>query len=245
MSSSPLASIIIPTLNNAHTIKSTIQSVIDQSYKNIEIIIIDGGSDDGTSDIINDFLLNGHTDKVQIKLWINEKDEGIYDAMNKGIDHSNGEWLLFLGGDDRLYNGNILKEVFSNDISGYHLVYGNVEYDNNRNHKASFGRMLFLKNTIHQQGAFFNKKCFDDFRFNTNYKILSDYELNLLLYKKQLPVKKVNCIISKCGSKGISKKVSLALYREELKIKSSIFKWYAMPVLFVWVWLKYIIKRFL
>jgi len=243
MSSSPLASIIIPTLNNAHTIKSTIQSVIDQSYKNIEIIIIDGGSDDGTIDIINEFLSNGQADKAQIKLWGNEKDEGIYDAMNKGIDQSNGEWLLFLGGDDRLYNGNILKEVFSNDVSGYYLVYGNIEYDNNRKHKASFGRMLFLKNTIHQQGAFFNKKCFDDFRFNTNYKILSDYELNLLLYKKQLPVKKVNCVISKCGSKGISKNVSTALYREELKIKSSIFKWYAMPVLFVWVGLKYIVKK--
>ena len=163
--------------------------------------------------------------------------------MNKGINQSNGKWLLFLGGDDRLYDDNILKEIFSNDISDYHLVYGDVEYDNNKNHKASFGRLLFLKNTIHQQGAFFNKKCFDDFKFNTNYKILADYELNLLLYKKQLPVKKVNCVISKCGSNGISKKVSLALYREELNIKSSIFKWYAMPVLFVWVGLKYLIKK--
>jgi len=244
MSSSPLVSIIIPTLNNVHTIINTIQSIVDQSYKNIELIIIDGGSDDGTIEIINEFLLKLPTDEVQTSLLINEKDEGIYDAMNKGIDQSNGEWLLFLGGDDRLYNNDTLKEVFSDDLYGYRLVYGNVEYDNNRDHKASFDSMLFLKNTIHQQGAFFNIKCFDDFRFNTKYKILSDYELNLLLYKKRIPVKKVNYVISKCGSKGISKNVSIALYQEELKIKSSIFKWYAMPVLFVWVWFKYIIKRF-
>lgn len=236
MPSSPLISIIIPTLNNAHTIKSTIQSVIEQSYKNIEIIIIDGGSDDGTTDIIKEY-------QATIKFLSSEKDKGIYDAMNKGINQSNGEWLLFLGGDDRLYDDTIFKEIFSNDISDYHLVYGDVEYDNNRNHKASFGSLLFLKNTIHQQGAFFNKKCFDNFKFNTNYKILADYELNLLLYKKQLPVKKINCVISKCGSKGISKNVTLALYREELKIKNSIFKWYAMPVLFVWVGLKYLIKK--
>ena len=165
--------------------------------------------------------------------------------MNKGIDQSNGEWLLFLGGDDRLYDDNILSNVFSNDLSGNHLVYGNVVYDNNMLHKASFDKMLFLKNTIHQQGAFFNKKCFDDFRFNTNYKILADYELNLLLYKKRTPVKKVDYVISKCGSNGVSKNVSIALYREELNIKKSIFKWYAMPVLFVWVGLKYGIKKLL
>ena len=245
MASSPLISLIIPTLNNAPTIKSTIQSLIEQSYKNIEIIIIDGRSDDGTIDIINNFLPNGQPDKTQIKICLNEKDGGIYDAMNKGIEQSNGEWLLFIGGDDRLYDEDILSEIFSNDLSGNNLVYGNVVYDNKILHKASFGKMLFLKNTIHQQGAFFNKKCFDDFRFNTNYKILADYELNLLLYKKRTPVKKVDYVISKCGSNGVSKNVSIALYREELNIKKSIFKWYAMPVLLIWAGLKYSVKKFI
>ncbi|MFH1320448.1 MAG: glycosyltransferase, partial [Bacteroidota bacterium] len=223
----------------------TIQSVIDQSYDNFEILVIDGGSDDGTIDIIKEF-------QSTIKL-LDQGDKGIYDAMNKGIDQSNGDWLIFLGGDDRFYNKTILKEIFSNDTSDYYLMYGNVEYDNKRRHKASFGKLLFFKNTIHQQGAFYNRKCFENnsgipgnnhaFRFNADYKVLADYALNLILYKKQLPVKKVNGIISMCGLKGVSKNISLALYREELRIKRSIFKLYTLPLLFVWVYFKYLVKK--
>ena len=232
---SPLISIIIPTLNNGNGLNLSIQSVIDQSYKNIEIIIIDGGSDDGTVGIIKQY-------ESQLKFWSSEKDKGIYDAMNKGISQCTGEWLLFLGGDDRLYDKNVLEKVFFEHNSTFHLIYGDVEYENQKMHKGSFGRLLYLWNTVHHQGAFYNRRCFEDYRFNENFKILGDYELNLLLYKKHVPAKKVNFVISLCGMKGISKKVWSGLYREELTIKKSILEWYAMPVLFVWIWMKYFYK---
>ena len=139
----------------------------------------------------------------------------------------------------------------SNDNSGAILIYGDVEYDNDKVHNGRFDRMLYLKNTIHQQGALYNRNCFEStelgngkgFRFNPNYKVLADYDLNLRLFKGDLPARNTKQIISRCGSKGISKKVSLRLYLEELKIKNSLLGWYTAPFLLILVLAKYTIKR--
>jgi len=236
-STKPLLSIIIPVLNNANGLRRAVQSVIDQSYKNTELIIIDGGSNDATVDIIRQF-------KTRIKYWISEKDHGIYHAMNKGIDQCSGDWLLFMGTDDQIYHQNVLEETFSHDNATFWLLYGDIQYSNNKIHVSSYDKGLYLRNTIHHQGAFYSKKCFDDYRFNTHYKILGDYELNLLLYKKRASAKKINTIISKCGSRGISKIVSIGLYREELRMKTALFEWYTYPLNFIWVFVKYAVKKF-
>ncbi len=85
----PIFSIITVVLNNKSGIEKTIQSVVNQTYRNFEYIIIDGGSTDGTLEIINNY-------KSQIDVLISEKDSGIYEAMNKGVKYSNGNYLLFL-----------------------------------------------------------------------------------------------------------------------------------------------------
>lgn len=95
-------SIITVSYNAAKTIEQTIQSVVNQTYDNIEYIIIDGGSTDGTVDIIKKY-------EDKIAYWVSEPDKGIYDAMNKGILKASGEYIYFLGADDWLYNESVME----------------------------------------------------------------------------------------------------------------------------------------
>ena len=97
MSESPLISVITVVFNGARTLEQTINSVLAQDYENVEYIIVDGGSKDGTLNIIRNY-------EEKIDCWLTESDKGIYDAMNKGLDITGGDWVLFLGADDALYD---------------------------------------------------------------------------------------------------------------------------------------------
>ena len=107
--------IITATYSSLKTLEQTIKSVENQSYKNIQYIIIDGGSNDGTVGLIKHYA-----DKGVIDCWISEKDNGIYDAFNKGIDLANGAYTLFVGSDDCLYNDfcidNVVKEIVNSKV---------------------------------------------------------------------------------------------------------------------------------
>jgi glycosyltransferase involved in cell wall biosynthesis len=83
--------------------------VISQTYPNVEYIIIDGGSTDGTLDIIKKY-------EDYIDYWVSEADKGIYDAMNKGVDLATGQWINFMNTGDRFYDENSIEEVFSKDL---------------------------------------------------------------------------------------------------------------------------------
>lgn len=105
----PQISIITVTYNCVDTIEKTIMSVNNQVYNNIEYIVIDGGSTDGTVEKIKK-----HSDKIS--LWVSEKDKGIYDAMNKGIRMSHGIWLIMLNAGDTFANDNVLNDIFAQNI---------------------------------------------------------------------------------------------------------------------------------
>jgi glycosyltransferase involved in cell wall biosynthesis len=115
-------SIIIPTFNSAEYIRLALESCVIQTYKAFEVVVIDGVSDDNTLDVVGDFQ-----GCLNLKI-LSEKDNGIYDAMNKGIQMSRGEILYFLGSDDQLHDETILQEIFNVFNIGRHfdVVYGNV-----------------------------------------------------------------------------------------------------------------------
>lgn len=102
----PLISIVTVVFNGEEFLEETIQSVINQTYDNVEYIIIDGGSTDGTVDIIKKY-------EDRIDYWVSEKDSGIYDAMNKGISLFQGQYIWFINAGDLLYNTDILKSIFN------------------------------------------------------------------------------------------------------------------------------------
>jgi glycosyltransferase involved in cell wall biosynthesis len=108
MKNNPLISIVTIVYNNVATIEKTILSVLNQTYENIEYIIIDGGSTDGTVDIIKKY------DK-QISHWISEPDKGIYDAMNKGIEEATGKWIGFINSGDRYHTDTVIDDIFKNE----------------------------------------------------------------------------------------------------------------------------------
>ena len=104
-----LISIVTVSYNAVLTIEQTILSVINQTYPNVEYIIIDGGSTDGTVDIIKKY-------EDKIAYWVSEPDKGIYDAMNKGVVVATGEWINFMNAGDIFTDGDVIDKLFHQNI---------------------------------------------------------------------------------------------------------------------------------
>ena len=115
----PKVSIITVVFNAKEDLKKTMQSVFSQTYNNIEYIIIDGGSTDGTVDVVESY-------KDRISYFKSEKDKGIYDAMNKGIEQATGEWLNFLNAGDMFVDSQVLEKIFKNPLDNVNLIYGSI-----------------------------------------------------------------------------------------------------------------------
>lgn len=169
-------SIIIPTYNSAKVIEAAIQSVLNQNYQNFELIIIDGLSTDDTSIIVKSF------DDKRIQ-FTSEKDNGVYYAMNKGIDMASGEYIYFLGSDDTLFNSDVLQVLFKS-LSGkpFDLIYGNVLFTSSKEIYAgefTLDRLLYVQNISHQ-AIFYRKDCFNKLgKYNLKYKLLADWDFNV------------------------------------------------------------------
>lgn len=169
-------SIITVVYNAADSLEETILSVINQNFDDFEFIIIDGGSTDGTLEIIKK-----HQD--QITLWISEPDNGIYDAMNKGISKAKGDFIYFLGGDDLLYSESVLEKISIRLNDNKKVYYGNVHFKTrNIIYDGKFNSLKIVTRNISHQSIFYSKHIFKKYLYDTKYKIFADYELNLKLY---------------------------------------------------------------
>lgn len=217
----PKISIITVSYNSAKTIEQTILSVINQSYKNIEYIIIDGGSTDGTVDIIKKYA-----DKIAY--WVSESDEGIYHAMNKGIDIASGDYIYFLGSDDWLASDFVL--VFMVDIlilEKVDVLVGNVftvdeKYNIQYKSNVKFDEHdLNAAYRIPHQGCFIDSKVIKQYKFDLSYKIAADYNLFLKLYFDKTKVfKYVDYAVAFYSNDGYSSKEDnfIALCNEDYSI---------------------------
>lgn len=173
----PLISIVTVSYNAVSTIEQTIQSVINQTYSNIEYIIIDGGSTDGTVDVIKKYQ-----DKVTF--WVSEPDKGIYDAMNKGLSKAYGDWAIFMGSDDIFYNSNVLTLVVDRLLYKDGIYYGNTILKNSGKIYPLYIKntyQLCLKNFSHQ-AIFYPVSVYKKYSYQTEYKLWADYVYNLKLY---------------------------------------------------------------
>lgn len=189
---SPKISIITVSYNAQETIKSTLESILQQNYREIEHIIIDGASTDQTVKIINSFLPLYQKQNIPLQI-ISQKDKGIYDAMNKGIKYASGDIVGFLNSDDFFSSANSLSYISNAFISQKtDCVFGQVAFiDQNAKIKRAWsGRhyspLAFILGWHPAHPTFYVKKeIFDQFGyFNLNYKIASDYELMLRFLQK-------------------------------------------------------------
>jgi glycosyltransferase involved in cell wall biosynthesis len=186
---SPFFTIIIPTFNAVNLISSAIESVLSQSFTNFEILVLDNVSVDGTIDIIK-----SHCEKDKRIFFLSEKDDGIYDAMNKGVSLSKGEWLFFLGCDDSFFDNEVLMNIaytIAKEESA-RLIYGNVRHYKVFQNPNDFiiydgkfdGDKLLQKNICHQS-IFYNHTLFSEFGlFNTQYRLMADWDFNLRCFNK-------------------------------------------------------------
>lgn len=198
----PLVSIITVVHNGASTLAYTLESVREQCLVDVEHIIIDGASADGTVDIIKAY----QRDQMH---WITEPDQGIYDAMNKGISLARGEWLLFLGADDTFVDSTVLADIFvGRKLAAYDLVCGNSLYDYGRRCVPRLDWRARIFNTIQHQGAFYRRQLFDNFRYRVDIPVVADYELNFRVYMQRRGVLYIDRDVATCGSQGISHTVS-------------------------------------
>jgi glycosyltransferase involved in cell wall biosynthesis len=169
----PLITIITVIFNGVNHLEATIQSVINQNYKNIEYIIIDGGSTDGTVDIIKKY-------QDRVDFWISETDKGIYDAMNKGWSIAKDKsYILFLGAGDRIEQLPDLSKY-----AGCVGVFGNVSLGNNRLYRSTADLRIRLGNTLHHQALLIHKSIHLSPPFDLNYKAYADYDFNARLYNQ-------------------------------------------------------------
>jgi glycosyltransferase involved in cell wall biosynthesis len=180
-------SIITVVYNNVSTLNDTIHSVLTQTYSDIEYIIIDGGSKDGSVDIIRQY-------ESKIFKWISEPDKGMYDALNKGISFATGDVIGIVHSDDMFDNANIIEEIVGAfKISGCDAVYGDLVYVNKenptqviRNWKSQpFTPQLLKKGWMPAHPTFFVlRKWYQEFGgFNISYKVAADYELMVRFLK--------------------------------------------------------------
>lgn len=173
----PLVSIITPVLNNEADLEDCIRSVAEQTYSNKEHIFIDGVSADNSVRIISEYAqIYPH-----IRLY-SEKDDGIYDAMNKGIRLSTGEWIFFLGSDDVLSDSRTLDSVFSaENIGTPDIICGNVMLLHaNRIFEVTLSLVQILERGIHHQSLFCRRSLFERFgNFDTRYRSQADWEFNM------------------------------------------------------------------
>ncbi len=181
----PLLSIITVVYNGEQFLEDTIFSVLNQTYDNIEFIIIDGGSTDKTLDIVKKH-------EHALDFYISEKDQGIWDAMNKGIRNSKGDILYFLNSDDYLVNNDITQDIVFEFLQNpkAKIIYGKlIQFDLKHESKREIGNCLSLKQIKKgqmgaHQATFMRRECFENTLFNIKYRVVSDYDLFSRCIKK-------------------------------------------------------------
>ena len=218
-------SIVVVSLNTKVDFLKTIKSINNQTFKNYEILVVDGNSSDGTKkEIIKR--------KKIISKFVIEKDKGIYHAMNKGIKMSSGKWIIFMNSGDLFYNKNILHKFLSkNNNNNYDIIYGDTvvktKYLKYVVKSKPFKNKTFLMPFCHQS-AFVKSNILKKKNFSLIYKCSSDFDFFYHCFSSGMKFKKINYIISKVKSAGYADKNRQTVFNENLMIvkKKEIKIWY-------------------
>lgn len=204
----PTFSILLPVLNGDSTLGAALESIASQTYPDYEVLVLDGQSTDDTLDIIASF-----TKKDRRFQCYSEKDGGIYDAMNKGLQGAKGNWIFFLGSDDTFFDAAVLATV-ADEIKRnktISLIYGNVQlsrpisyFGTSLVYDGEFNADKLLKKNICHQAIFYHASVFKRFGgFNKRYPIFADYDFNLKCFNK-LEKLFTNTIITNFNTDGSS-----------------------------------------
>lgn len=214
----PKISIVTVCYNAVDTIEATLVSVINQTYANIEYIVIDGGSKDGTCDIVK-----RHLDKISF--FISEPDHGIYDAMNKGVLKATGDYINFMNAGDSFYSDTVLSQVVPFLEKKTVVVYGKIMRilkDCRFVGKIEHLEELANKDVIPHQAAFIRLDYQKNNLFDTSFKSSGDYKFFYdAFFRDHCSFQFINMIVANFDSEdnGMSRSNIFIGYKEDLKIK--------------------------
>ena len=197
-------SIITVNYNNKEGLRETIESVIHQTFRDFEFIVIDGGSTDGSAEVLKAY------NKV-IDYWVSERDNGVYNAMNKGITKASGEYLNFMNSGDCFFDSQVLEHLSTKNISTDIIV--GRDYHFNETTQQGFATILptrlsmltFIHHTLPHQSSFFKRELFNDSPYDESLKLVADVKFYIQkICVEQCSVHLVDDIICRREPDGIS-----------------------------------------
>jgi glycosyltransferase involved in cell wall biosynthesis len=242
--------VIIAVYNGEKHLISTIESIVNQSYPHLELIIIDGGSTDGSVDIIKKY-------EDKIAYWISEPDKGISDAFNKGVGRASGDYINFQGDGDGFLTPNSLEKLFkeinckdckfiSARISREDAL-GNVEYISKPIKKFKKSSLLFRMSLPHQ-GLFTHKSYFEEYGlFDIDNTYCMDYEHLLRSYKNFPKVCTSDLIVARWCNDGLGNGKEREILREyhQIKLKNNVKPRPVLILINAWIVMKFYVKKVL
>lgn len=208
-------SIITINYNNLRGLKKTCDSVIAQTWKDYEWIIVDGGSTDGSLEFIERYAAEGN-----FAWWCSEKDAGVYNAMNKGIVKASGEYLIFMNSGDCFHDENTLRNVFSKEYVA-DVVYGDsyFVYEDKSilmTRPEHFGLDFLLTDTIYHQSSFIKRELLKKNGYDEKYKIVSDWKAWIVWLLEGRNFKHIDIPVADFDAQGIS------MVNKEARLKENI-----------------------
>lgn len=229
----PFISLITVVYNNVEGIEKTISSVLSQTYPFIEYIIIDGGSNDGTVDIIKKY-------EYRIAYWCSEPDKGIYDAMNKGINLATSDYIMFLNsGDDFIENDSLEKIVRANN-GNYDIIYNNLNIIENqtksyiKTYPSELSFEYFTFETIPHPASLIKKSLFQTVGlYDNSFKIVSDWKWYLMaIIRFKVQYKYSALVVANFYLDGISsqKENEKLIFAEKAEILKKEFNYHLVPL---------------
>ena len=221
----PSISVIVVCKNPGPRLPDALNSVWTQRGINAELVVIDGGSSDGSREWLE-------SQAARIATLVSEPDGGIYEAMNKGLAAARGEWILFLGSDDRLAGDSVLCEAaewLKGRAAG--VAAGEARYDDGRVYKLPARVNPRARNFVHHQATFYHRGLFaENGAFDVSLAVMGDYDFNLRLWQKRVDFQALPLRIAACGTRGLSDSGRWRGYAEEIRVRHRYFAcWCCWP----------------
>jgi len=210
----PIFSVIVVCKNPGERLRAALGSLWEQHGPPPQIVVIDGHSTDGTREWLE-------ARRPRLGVFISEPDRGVYDAMNKGLVHAQGEWVLFLGADDRLASPAVLEEAQAL-LRGNpaEIAVGEICYDDGRIYRLDPRSNPTARNFVHHQGAFYRRTLFAQAGgFDASLAIMADYDFNLRLWKRNARFAPLSFRVALCGTRGLSDAGDWRGYAEEMRVR--------------------------
>ena len=213
--------IITINYNNGKELRNTIESVINQTFRDVEYIVVDGGSTDNSVEVIKEYA-------DRIDFWISERDKGVYNAMNKGLSHAHGEYVNFMNSGDSFYSPHVLEDI-DRQIGDADILFGNVfnPISGKRYGGIKAGsKVTFLtlkKEILCHQGTFYRRAIFDRHPYDESLKLIADWKVNVqAIVFDNCNVKVVDTVVANYDLTGMSSTQSKLHAEERQRVMSEL-----------------------